>query len=420
MASRSVSRTERPLDDDPETHETEHRLSGCRKLTAATRDKRGPKVTPNDTHKNSARPTSQLRIWQRESVQATGRCARYLAIRGFAVFVTVLVGVYAAVWVTNLGGYMDDLYRAGIRYRTTVSFRAPELSPEEREAALGAAIENAIERAGLNRPFFYRSFAAFRAAITLRGRSGILATRTGSDRVVDILLERMPLTLLLFGIANTITFFGGLLIALWLSRRYGTFADRASTMIIPAFAGPPWFHGFFLILIFASFARVLPFGGLIDVPIPETQLAYGLSVLKHMILPVAALVLGTMPHAIYANRALFLLNSSEDYVELGRSKGLTFRRLARRYVLRPVLPPIITNFALISVVSWQSVILTESVFNWPGMGDLLIEAITRQQTSVVIGAVTMFAYFLGATVIALDILYVIVDPRVSMGKRRGI
>jgi peptide/nickel transport system permease protein len=364
-----------------------------------------------------------------ERIKTVGRCLRYLGIRTAVVAVTVLVGVYVAIWVTNLGGYADEQRKQEIDHAIALGMiGVGSLPPEERQAVIEEATQRAYAAADLDRPFFVRSFGYWRDAFTLTlGETRSMSNAAGSNDVLTILLGKLPMTVLLFGVSSVLSFLGGLYIALILSRRYGTPLDRASTLVVPALAAPPWFHGLFLIVIFASFARLLPFGGLVDAPPPPTTFGYILSILKHMILPVTASILGTMPHAVYANRALFLIHSTEDYVELAKAKGVRPSRLRMRYILRPVLPAVITNFALVSIVSWQAIILTENVFGWPGLGSLLIDAMRAdgtsgfaQETAIVIGAVTLFAYLLGVTILFLDVLYVLVDPRISLGsaKRR--
>jgi peptide/nickel transport system permease protein len=378
-------------------------------------------ATPMSKQSAGARAPVSQKIGRHAWVRTLARCFRYLGIRTIVVVLTVFAGVYAAIWVTNLGGFSDESRRAEIRAGVVMGTRGlfTGMSSEEREEALAGMFEAAYEAADLNQPFFLRSFRYFRDAFSLSlGETDWMKTRRGSHVVLDILMERLPITLLLFGIGNTLTFFGGLYIALILSRRYGSVLDRAATLLVPAFAAPPWFHGIFLIVIFAVLAKILPFGGVIGVPYPETTSAYVLSFLRHMILPTTAFVIGTMPAAIYANRALFLIHSSEDYVELASAKGLRPNRLRTRYILRPVLPAIITNFAFVSIVSWQAVILTEHVFNWPGLGTLLIDAIRGEVVPVVTGAVTLFAYLLGFSILFLDIVYVLVDPRVRLGGGR--
>jgi len=125
--------------------------------------------------------------------------------------------------------------------------------------------------------------------------------------------------------------------------------------------------------------------------------------------------LGTIPFAVYTGRAFFLIHSSEDFVELAKAKGLRAGRVQRRYVLRPVLPTIVTNFAFMLIVAWQGAILTELIFNWPGLGRILFDAIGRFEVPVIIGAVVIFAYLLALTVLLLDVIYALVDPRVKLG-----
>jgi len=372
-----------------------------------------------NTESIAAESATQTAARPPEWLRTLGRCTRYLGIRTIVIGLTVLAGIYAAIWVTNLGGFADEIRRADIRYSIVMAVRGLDvMSTEERMAFLDNLYEAGYRAADLDQPFWKRSFRYFGNALSFSlGDAHHMVTGSGSDDVIDILMDGLPWTLLIFGVANVLTFCAGLYIALILSRRYGSLVDRTATLLVPVFATPPWFHGLFLIVIFALLTRILPFGGIVDNPIPSTQLGYVLSILKHAILPITALTLGTLPHAIYANRALFLIHSTEDFVELARAKGLASHRLRLRYILRPVLPAIITNFALVSIVSWQAVIITEHVFNWPGLGEVLIEAIRSNEVAVIVGAVTMFAYLIGITVLFLDIAYVLVDPRVSLGMK---
>ncbi len=175
------------------------------------------------------------------------------------------------------------------------------------------------------------------------------------------------------------------------------------------------FFGIFLIMIFAAMLGILPWGGMVDAPVPGTTLGYALSVLKHMILPTLAWLLAAMFIGIYAWRTFFLISASEDYVELAKAKGLTSRAIERRYVLRPALPTVITNFALILIGAWQGAIITERVFQWPGLGTMFFRAIGAFDTPVLVASVVLFAYLLALTVFLLDILYAIIDPRVKLG-----
>ena len=353
---------------------------------------------------------------------AWANATRYLFVRAITVTLTVLIGIYGAIWLTNLGGISDEWHKNEIAYVARGSYRQTSwrVTPEERAAAMQILVDEAIEASGINRPFVLRSFEYFRNTLSLSLGETSFRDRQGSHAVIDVLKERLPLTLLLFGTANLISMAGGLFLALRATRNYGGVLDRAIALLAPLLSAPAWFHGILLILFFAILARLLPFGGLISPPIPETTFSYILSVLKHMILPVSACVLGTMPYAAFSNRALFLIHASDDYVQMGHAKGLPPRRLERNYILRPNLPPILASYIDIVLISWQGVILVEGVFAWPGLGTLLMEAILREEIPMVMGTITLFALVFGASVLFLDILYVLADPRVTFEARRGV
>jgi peptide/nickel transport system permease protein len=172
-----------------------------------------------------------------------------------------------------------------------------------------------------------------------------------------------------------------------------------------------------LILIFAGLLHLLPFGGMVDIPPPTDTAAYATSVLRHLILPVAGIVIGSICLSIYSWRTFFLIYSSEDYVEMAKAKGLTSGMIQRRYILRPTLPPIITGFSFMLISLWQGAIILETVFNWPGLGRLLYSAIGSQDTPVIVGTVVIYGYLLALTVFVLDIVYALIDPRVKVGEK---
>ena len=237
---------------------------------------------------------------------------------------------------------------------------------------------------------------------------------SGSRQVKLILVERLPTTLVLWGLANLVSFFITLLAALFLSRRYGSVVDKIVIALAPTSSAPAWFYGIFLILIFAAVLQVLPFGAMVDAPPPE-GIGYYLSVAKHLILPTTAIIISSFFLTTYNWRTFFLIYSSEDYVEMAKAKGLSDRDIERRYVLRPTLPTIITNFALLLITLWSGAIILETVFNWPGLGRAYYTAIGLFDTPVIVGNAVIFAYLLAATVFLLDFVYVLVDPRVKIG-----
>lgn len=347
------------------------------------------------------------------------RIAVFTVVRLVALFITVLIGVYLSILIANMGGQVDELRMAQIRSTVSDAARADpaffDMSAEDRNSLVERRINLEVERLGLDRPFIQRSFDYLYQAMRLNlGRAEQMHSDAGSREVYDIIVERLPATLLLFGTANFLVFFCSLFVALYLSRRYGSKLDRTVIGLAPSSAAPGWFYGIFLILIFGFLFPILPPGGMVEAPPPEGKGEYALSVLRHMILPVSAMFLSSIFISIYSWRTFFLIYSSEDYVEMARAKGLSSSVIERRYVLRPTLPPIVTSFALMLIGLWGGAIILEQVFNWPGLGSLMFRAIGARDTPVIIASVVIFAYLLALTVFLLDILYAILDPRVKL------
>jgi peptide/nickel transport system permease protein len=348
------------------------------------------------------------------------RVARYTAVRLVTLLLTVAVGIFLTIMIANMGGYVDEIRRGEIR--ENVALRANQdpvirnLSIEDRNDWMAGQIALEEDRLGLNTPFIVRTGSYLTNALTLNlGRAQFMSSDSGSRQVRLIILERLPSTLVLFGTTSILLFFFDLFVALFLSRRYGTFLDKMIIALAPLNAAPGWFYGIFLILLFAALWGVLPFGGMVDAPPPKEPLDYFLNMLKHMILPMMALFMSSSFLAIYNWRTFFLIYSSEDYVEMAKAKGLTSRAIERRYVLRPTLPTIITNFALLLIGTWTGAPIFETIFNWPGLGRTQFQAVGLYDTAVIVGTTVIFAYLLAITVFLLDFIYALVDPRVKVG-----
>ncbi len=366
--------------------------------------------------------TAQTPPQKKKSGQsAFERIGRYTVVRLVTLLITVTLGVYLTILIANMGGYVDEIRRGEIR--EAVSLRImndpvlKNLPADARAKQMEGLIALEEKKAGLDQPFMVRSIAFLKGAMTLNlGRAKSMSSDSGSRQVNLIILERLPSTLVLFGSTGLILFFAELFLALFLSRRYGSFLDKLVVALAPTSAAPGWFYGIFLILIFSALLKWLPFGGMVDAPPPDDRLQYFLSMLRHMILPVMAITVSQVFLSVFSWRTFFLIYSSEDYVEMAKAKGLTSRDIERRYVLRPTLPTIITSFALTLIGLWSGAPIFETVFNWPGLGRVLFQAVGLYDTAVIVASTVIFAYLLAITVFLLDFIYAMVDPRVKIGE----
>lgn len=351
---------------------------------------------------------------------ATLRLIRYTIGKFFSLFLAVLIGMYLVILIANMGGYVDQIMKAqirdGIGLQVSMDPEMRRRPPEERQKLINELVAVEEQRLGLDKPFIGRSFRFLFNAMSLNlGRAQHTTSDSGSNLVRLIILERLPPTLLLMTTASFSLFIISLVFALFLSRNYGSFIDKLVIALSPTSSAPPWFIGIFLLLLFAAVLGWLPFGGMVSAPPPEDPIQYALSVGRHLILPVTAWVLSGFFASVFSWRTFFLIFSMEDYVELARAKGLSARDIERRYILRPTLPNIITSFALMLIGLWQGAILTETIFNWPGLGRMLYGAVQRFDTPVIVGSQVIYAYLLAVTVFILDFVYALVDPRVRIG-----
>ena len=348
------------------------------------------------------------------------RILRYTAVRVVTLLITVVIAIYLTILIANMGGYVDTMMRSEVEERITqqvaMNPNYRTMSTETKKKLAQQEINLEIQRLGLNQPLVVRTTRYLTNALTLSlGRAQNMVSDTGSGQVKEILLERLPPTLLLMGTSELLLFFASLFLALGISRKYGSFWDKFVIAMTPTSSAPGWFYGIFLILIFAALLKILPFGGLVSAPAPKNIFLYALSLLQHLLLPALSLFLSGFFLNIYSWRTFFLIYSSEDYVDMAKAKGLTSKDIENRYILKPTMPNIVTNFALTLIGVWGGAIVTETIFNWPGLGQMLYRAIGLYDTPVIVGDTIIYAYLLAITVFLLDFVYALVDPRVKVG-----
>ncbi|MCI0888443.1 MAG: ABC transporter permease [Chloroflexi bacterium] len=344
-------------------------------------------------------------------------------VRPLAVRAVTLIGVLLVVLVllvVSLGatGFSDRMLRAvvgeevrGLRTALAETIR----DPAELERAIEAQRGELERFYGLDRSWYTRLPDTVLRVITLDlGEARTLKSSSGSSRVADIILERLPNTALLLTTALVITAAIGLVVGSTMAARAGTKLDRAlSYFAATSFAIPAWWLGILMILLFAFQLRLLPAGGMYSTPPPEAGFLRFLDLLWHAVLPVFSLVLVTVGPYLYSVRTMTLSVAQEDHVMVARAKGLPEGVVVRRHILRVAAPPIVTGLILGLTGSLGGSILIETVFNWRGMGRLYFDAVAGTPDEAVIVALTfVFTLLYVAARWLLEVLYVLLDPRV--------
>ncbi len=259
------------------------------------------------------------------------------------------------------------------------------------------------QRLGLDRPLpiQYAEWLS-RVARGDLGRSLFL-----DKSVSSALLERAQPTLLLTILSSLVAIVVGLPSGIIAARRRGSWIDVGSMGIaMLGISMPTFWLGLNLILLFAVQWRALPVAG-------YEPLSSGLwTSLKYMILP--AITLGVAQAALLARmtRSMMLEVLNQDFVRTARAKGLNEHSVIYRHALRNAFIPLLTVIGLIVAALLSGAVVTEQIFNIPGVGRLLIQAIGRRDFPLVQGAVLVISAIYVLVNLVVDLLYAVIDPRI--------
>jgi len=344
---------------------------------------------------------------------------RFLITRTISVFIAVVLAVSITIYVANWGGKLDEIILGQIELeisqQVALNPAYSGLSEEQKREFIKTQVELYKKALGFDRPFFPdRFFIYLWKFLTLDfGNAFFLHAKSGSLKVVDVIAERLPFTVILFTTATLVAALLGLLVAFVVSKRALAFSDKVITSLsYVTYVMPTWFMGIFVILIFAYTLRLFPPGGVFSPGVPDEPVARLVDFLWHLSLPLLAWIISTFGYWAYVFRSIFVQLYQEDFVKAAEARGLPKSVVDRRYVLRNVMPPFITLVALSLVFSIAGAPITEYVFNWEGLGRLLLEAASVGDAPIVIGSTVVFAYLLAVTVILLEVIYALVDPRI--------
>jgi peptide/nickel transport system permease protein len=343
---------------------------------------------------------------------------RPLLIRALTMIGVFFVVLLLLVLTLGLTGFSDRILNAvvGEQLRAERTALAEKIrDPDALEKTLVERRKEFEAFYGLDTPWYFRLPGTVLRVLTLDlGEARNLRSFDGSNRVIDIVLERLPNTMLLLTTSLIITAVLGLGLGVYMATRAGTWLDRAMSIFAAiSYAIPTWWIGILLILLLSVRWRLLPSGGMYSTPPPIDSVPRFLDLLQHALLPVLTLVLVSVGPYIYAVRTITLNIAQEDYVTMARAKGLPASRVRNRHILRVAAPPLVTGLILGLAGSLSGSILVETIYNWQGMGRLYYDALAGTPDEGVIVALTfMFTLLYVGVRMLLEVLYIFLDPRV--------
>ncbi len=281
------------------------------------------------------------------------------------------------------------------------------IPPEQAGSITEQQRQEILARYGLEKPLPVQ----FRQYVTGLAQGDLLISARYSRPVTDIILERLPWTLLLVGTSTLLAVVIGTMAGFrsaWKRGRATDVTTMSTFMLIDSM--PPFFLGLLLILVFSVHLGLFPIFGAVPT-LPAEGFAQALEIGRRLVLPAVSLTAAMLGTIYLVARPALVSELREDYVLMAQAKGLTrrqVRRHAERNALLPVATIVLINLG--TVVGGATVI--ETVFSYPGLGRLLYESVLARDYPVLQGTFFILAVTVLAANFIADLLYPLLDPRV--------
>ena len=269
-------------------------------------------------------------------------------------------------------------------------------------------IERIKHQFGLDQPFWVQY---------LKWASGLLTFNWGYSffggrPVANIVLERLPATLILMGSSMALALVVGVATGVVAAIRRNSVFDYASaTVAMLALSLPTFWFGLLGIFVFAQTLGWLPAGGMMS-----TDGGGLLDRLHHLLLPMLVLALVLIAQWSRYTRSAMLDVLDQDYMRTARAKGLRPARVLLGYGLRGALVPLVTLGGLQLPLLFGGALVTETVFAWPGMGALFVNALNTRDYAVLMAILMMSATLVVLGNLAADVACARIDPRIRMSR----
>lgn len=262
----------------------------------------------------------------------------------------------------------------------------------------------------LNEPYWKRAWRYTVDTFLFRWGNSIRPV-FGTRDVKDQIITALGRTVLLFTTAQIIIILLGITLGIKCARNPGTLLDRTISILAMFTASlPMWWMGMLVILFFVVYLGWLPITLYSQVSVQGWS-----NILEKMSLPVLTIVTVIFGGWAWITRNIMIGTMQEDFIMAAKARGLPERKIIYGHALRASAPPIITQIIFGLIGSLSGAIITEIVFNWPGMGRLYWEALQLDAVRTMMALNYMFAFLTVFSMVLADIFYGYFDPRVRIG-----
>jgi len=334
----------------------------------------------------------------------------------------MFIVVFATMVLTLalLGSTMDKILIDTVRFDEINAVNQGKFhfqSPDQRQKYIEAQTMIHIQAQGLDKPWYSpnRFGNTLVKLLTLDlGKSHFFTSASGSSSVRDIIMEKLPYTVLLFTSSTIIVSLIGVYTGAFLADKSGSVWERSNSFLaVLTSSFPVWWVGMLMIFVFAFLYPIFPAR---STPLTSpSDPFYVLDLLYHMTLPLITIVLMSFTSSAYIVKYFVVGILREDFIAAKTAMGLPKKRIVYSHALRNAGPPIITGIVLGLASSFGGSIIIEEVFDWPGMGKLYYDAISTNDLPIIIGLTYFFTLIFVIAVFIADIIYAFLDPRVKIG-----
>jgi peptide/nickel transport system permease protein len=308
----------------------------------------------------------------------------------------------------------------------TVNFAIPRLSPVDpikeallkvtsmgaSQAGMDTLTRTFAERFGLDQPVWkqYVNYLVDSARFNFGFSISYFPTR-----VSDMIAGALPWTIVLVGIATLLTFVAGTILGAFMAWPHVPRAIKVFAPPLLTLSSIPYYLlGLILIYLFAFTIRAFPLGGGYSVGLtPSWNPAFLGDAARHAILPALSIMLAELGFWALAMRGMMVTIQGEDYMTLAEAKGLRSQRVFYKYGVRNAMLPQMTALALSMGRVVSGALLVEVVFAYPGVGNLLYQAVRTFDYFVIYGVVFIVIVAIGLATLVLDLMLPVLDPRIN-------
>ena len=344
-------------------------------------------------------------------------------IKKITILISVLL-ITLLLTIILLGSTIDKIMTDNIRVQVINSLSS-SLSENQklnnfenmsqRQSFIDQQIKIQIKSLGLDEPWFSpkKIVNSLYQILTLNlGNSRFFTTYEGSSSINDLILEKLPNTVLLFTSSSLAVIALGVIVGSYLARKSGKVTDKLiAGMASLSMSMPPWWFSMIMIVIFSFFLQIFPAR---STPVlPPNSPGYVTDLLYHMALPFITIVLIGFSSSIYYVKYVVLRVIDEDFIKSLGVIGIPSRKILLKHALKNAGPQLTTMLGIGITATLGGSILIEEIFDWPGMGNLFYNAIIQNDSPLIIGLVYFFTLLYLLTRLILDLTMSLIDPRIK-------